>query len=170
MCPEAKLTWTGVMSQKFGRILTIVKALDLKNPCIVEASTSLQQIKFVKVFSNDNQIVSVTKFLRKIEETTSDVIIFLNNDVISQIKDKTLSPKAFDSKTVIIISDDKGFQNIEGLLLLDINQKVYFYSTTTFEVSESYQINEVTIKRNLGSIKKQNGVYIFLWNDSIAHK
>ena len=36
--------------------------------------------------------------------------------------------------------------------------KVYFFSTTTFEVSESYQINKVNINRKLGRIVKKNGV------------
>ena len=106
-----------VTSQDFDSVLAITEAINLKNPCIVEASTSLQQIKSVKAFNNDNHIVDVTKFLREIEETTSDVIIHLNDDIISQIKESNWSPKAFNSKTVLIVSDDKGFQDIKGLLL-----------------------------------------------------
>ena len=159
-----------VTSQDFDSVLAIGEALDLKNPCIVEASTSLRQIKSVKAFNNDNHIVDVTKFLHGIEETTSDVIIHLNTNVISQIKKNTLSPKAFNSKTVLIVSDDKGFQDIEGLLLLNINHKVYFYSTNTSEVSESYQINKVKIKRHLGRIVKKNGVYLFSWKKNIFTK
>ena len=159
-----------VTSQDFDSVLAITEAINLKNPCIVEASTSLQQIKSVKAFNNDNHIVDVTKFLREIEETTSDVIIHLNDDIISQIKESNWSPKAFNSKTVLIVSDDKGFQDIKGLLLLNINQKVYFYSTNTSEVSESYQINKVKIKRHLGRIVKKNGVYLFSWKKNIFTK
>ena len=159
-----------VRSQKFDSVLAIAEALDLKNPWIVEASTLLQQIRSAKAFNNINHIVRVTKFLHKIEETTCDVIIHLNADIISQIKENTWSPNAFSSKTVLIVSDDKGFQDIEGLLLLNINHKVYFYSTNTSEVSESYQINKVKIKRHLGRIVKKNGVYLFSWKKNIFTK
>ena len=159
-----------VTSQDFDSVLAIAEALDLKNPWIVEASTLLQQIRSAKVFNNVNHIVRVTKFLHKIEETTCDVIIHLNADIISQIKENTWSPNAFSSKTVLIVSNDTDFQDVEGLLLLNINQKVYFFSTTTLEVSESYQINKVNIKRKLGSIGKKNGVYQFSWKENIVTK
>ena len=159
-----------VRSQKFDSVLAIAEALDLKNPWIVEASTLLQQIRSVKAFNNVNHIVRGTKFLHKIEETTCDVIIHLNADIISQIMENTWSPNAFSSKTVLIVSNDTDFQDVEGLLLLDINQKVYFFSTTTFEVSESYQINKVNINRKLGRIVKKNGVNLFSWKENIFTK
>ena len=150
-------------------VLVLVKSLGLKSPNIIEASKYLQ-IKSVKEFSKANYIISSSQDIHEIEDTTYDMIIFINDQVINDIKKWPLNPKSFDSKTVLIISDSKNIYAIKRLIHFGFHQEVYFYDITTNDVTEHYQINKLSIERSLGFLGLKDGYHYFYWENDIINK
>ena len=94
----------------------------------------------------------------------------MNDQVINNIRKRTLNPNCFDSKTVLIISDSKHIYAIKKLIHFGFHQEVYFYDITTNDVTEHYQTNKVSIERSLGFLGLKDGYHYFYWENDIKHK
>ena len=74
-------------------------------------------------------------------------------------------------KTLLLLQDHK-FEDVQRLFDgIKINQEVYFYEVSSGKVFETYTINNIKIKRQLGVVKsKGDGSFAFIWSSGVNHR
>ena len=145
----------------YDRVKVIMKEFDIHHPYII-ANASYNTMKFVRMlFKNVN-------FVKLSTSNSNDLDINLNTSqsvlVFGNIKEQLITELKHQIQMVLIL-DNNEFDEIYHNVKIEIHQAVYFFKTSTFEVYESYTINDVYIKQRLGYIDMKTNEY--LWKNGI---
>ena len=144
----------------------ILEEFGFENPFIVK-SINFVDIKQVKDFFLNNQLVRLCKTIHEIPNNSKDirqkVLVYVNENE-PKIQDIQLRLKKHDDVELILMLSNEKFDEIYETLEVEIDQPVYFYKISTQEIFEKYVINKKDIKRKLGSISKNKQ---FFWEKDV---
>ena len=144
----------------------ILEEFEFDNPYIVKSTNSVN-VKHLKDFFKNNQLVRMCKRIHEIPNRTKEkiqkVLVYMDENE-PKIEDIQQILKKHDHIELILMLPDNKFNEIYESLDVEIDQPVYFYKTSTQEIFEKYVINNKDVRSKLGSIsnKKQ-----FLWEKDV---
>ena len=130
-------------------ILKIMEEFVGNHPIII-APRNEYQTKWIKNLSGCGQYFHkfCHKNLSSIEK--ENLIIFVDEHNINEIIEYLSILKS----TAIVLSKEGYFNKVYSESHLKINQPIYFYNQDTYQVYETYTINNYKIQRNVGKLTK----------------
>ena len=145
----------------YDRVMVIMKELDIAHPYII-SNPSYKTVNFVRtLFKNGNFVklcASNSNVLDCNLNVSQSILVFGN------IKEQLITELKYQMQLVLILQDNE-FDEIYHNTKIKINQAVYFFKTSTFEVYETYTINDINVKQKLGYIDMKTNEYS--WENGI---
>ena len=160
-----EISWSKLsITHKFDDIEALSNSFDISHPYIIRKS-DLDNVRILKYLSQANQIVRISEHLKKIptaHEQIQNIIIDVdyNGPTLLQY----IQPLLNDRICIILSLQNHQFNEMYNKLNVKINQKVYLFKSSTKEVYETYNINDIHIKRKLGQIYLNN---TFMWDNNV---
>jgi hypothetical protein len=136
------------------------------NPIIVTTNlTKTAKLKLIKLFSTNDQRTKIVNFEAKtifLEDHGLCSKLLLVHDVtkinITKFLVGTTCP------VLVLITTDGIIEAVLSEVHIDINQKVYFLSSTTNQVFETYNVNNIRIIRKLGMFEAVKNASKLIFN------
>ena len=143
------------------RIEIIMKEFDIDHPYVI-TNPNYQSVKLIRIlFQNGNFVKLQTSNFNALDvnqKVSKSILIFGNirEELITELKSQM---------PLILILQDHEFDKIYHTTKIEIDQAVYFFKISTFEMFETYTINNVKVKQKLGHIDKKTNE--FLWENYV---
>jgi hypothetical protein len=135
------------------------------NPLIVSTKlTKTAEVKLIKLFSTNDQRTRIVNLESKpiLEEDGLCSKMLVVDDVskinITNFLVGTTCP------VLVLLTTDGIFEAVLSLVQIDINQNVYFLSTITNQVFETYNVNNIRIVRKLGMFEAVKNTSKLMFN------
>ena len=142
-------------------LFPLMKQFDFKQPNIIESSKE-SYVKMAKQLSKkDISVVTKNDFINKKKKNVISDFNDENNEVIKKMS-KTIE------KGLLMFEDKETLQKVASNLKFEINQEVYFFDKSSFELYESYEINHVKTVKKLGYLKKSFNH--FSWDKGVQQR
>ena len=150
-----------VVSEFKGYFFPLIKQFDIKHPTIIEYSRE-SCVKMAKKFSkNDISIVTNNNFINNIKKVVISEVNYSNLEVISKMR-KSIQ------KGLLTFDDKSLLEKTVSKLTFEINQEVYFFDKSSFELFEVYDINSIKTIRKLGYLNKEFNN--FFWDENVQQR
>ena len=143
---------------------TLTDTLMFRHPCLIDS----QKTKLIQRIKQLNQLEMLMTMKRNDLCLISEAIIFVTIENLNASARLAIENK---KKTLLLLQDHK-FEDVQRLFDgIKINQEVYFYEVSSGKVFETYTINNIKIKRQLGVVKsKGDGSFAFIWSSGVNHR
>ena len=151
-----------VDSESRDYLFPLIKQFDLKLPIIIGSSKE-SHVKMAKQFSkNGISIVTKNNFISK--EKNVVISDFDNNDDDNAIRKLS----KYMQKGLLMFEDQTKLMNTANKISFEINQEVYFFDKTSYELYEGYQVNNLKIIKKLGHLEKSFSH--FSWDEGVQQR
>ena len=139
-------------SEQNESIWKVSEEFDMKNPDIVKDRTS-RDVQFLKeMFQKDHTTQLFRNVMSVSKNRHNHMLLFVNpekdineiNQQLEHLMDKRMH--------VVIISTGITFDKLYKTLAFEIDQRIFFFREDSFEIFETYNINNHHIERKLGEI------------------
>ena len=165
--PCTNTIWKTFRKHEFDQydyIWTLIDEFHLENPFIVTNSMFYYNLNFIKSFFNNGQFTNIYLDINDIqlkEQINKNIIVFL-----SDTQTFTDNIEHLLANQIIFMLPDEYFYNVFDSVSLQIDQKIYFFKLSSWEMFEKYTVNDVEIKRKLGHIL-DSGSKKFVWDNDL---
>ena len=145
-------------------VLSILNEFQMNHPTILNVNGSASTISLIKNLFLNVQYCKMNFQTQPLKENTKsqDVLIFADE------KENTI--EAFEeikeySETIVLLTRNISITDVLNSLKVAINQKVLITDQSTYEVYETYTINDHQIQRKLG--KFDTSTKDFIWAENV---
>ena len=136
-------------------MISLSRFLCLKHVSIAEDNTE-KKVNIVKMFSKNDQIVKIMKG-------------YIDNDnLIARFIEDDIETYKTVRKGVLIFDDFITLEEAAKKLKPHINQEVYFLDSTSLNLYETFQINNISTFAKLGHLNKS--LEQFVWGNDVNQK
>ena len=142
--------------ENYNYIKLLLNEFKIQHPNIVTSPKNINS-KFLRKYFKNFQMTKVHKFTNMTQISYNySALIFVHNE---WVEEKIMNMLKKLNSALVIIKNEKQFNEMANKVALKIDQKIYFILWSTKKTFETYQINNFNVKKQIGYIDQTNNTF-----------
>ena len=142
--------------ENYNYIKLLLNEFKIQHPNIVTSPKNINS-KFLRKYFKNFQMTKVNKFTNMTQISYNySALIFVHNELVEE---KIMNMLKKLNSALVIIKNEKQFNEMANKVALKIDQKIYFILWSTKKTFETYQINNFNVKKQIGYIDQTNNTF-----------